>query len=409
MYNQTFHHNLKSKGEQSMKLSKRVKTLTPSSTLMISAKATELKKQGHHVISLGVGEPDFNTPRVIIEAAKEAMESGLVKYTSANGIIELRETIAKKLKEDNHLEYKSNEIIVTTGAKHALFALFEILLDEDDEVIIPAPYWVSYPEQVKLAGGKAVIVDTLEQNDFKLIPEQLEQAITEKTKAIIINSPSNPTGMVYSRDELQQIGDICLKHDITIVSDEIYEKLIYTEDKHVSIAELSPLLKEQTVVINGVSKSHAMTGWRIGYAAGPRYIIKAMTDYISHETSNPTTIAQYAAIAAYKMDETAINNMKQIFSERLERLYQLLTDIPGITCRKSKGAFYLLPNVTEAVRKSEFNTTDEWTAALLEEEKVALVPGSAFGSSDHVRISYATSLDILEEAAERIKRFVENH
>lgn len=392
-----------------MELANRVKTLTPSSTLAISAKAKELKQQGLDVIGLGVGEPDFNTPGYILDAANKAMQDGMTKYTPAGGTLELKRAIVNKFKADNELSYGTDQIIITTGAKHALYTLFQVLINEGDEVIVPSPYWVSYPEQIKLASGKPVIVDALEENDFKLTPDELEAAITSKTKAVIINSPSNPTGMMYNQEELEKLGEVCLKHNILIVSDEIYEKLIYTADQHVSIAALSPALKEQTVVINGVSKSHAMTGWRIGYAAGSKQIIKAMTDLASHSTSNPTSIAQYAALAAYVADEDPITTMKEAFAERLDRMYQLIIDIPGITCVKPKGAFYLFPNVAVAASKNGFATVDDWVKALLEEEQVALVPGSGFGSPDNVRLSYATSIDILEEAAKRIKHFVLNH
>ncbi|WP_449353914.1 pyridoxal phosphate-dependent aminotransferase [Virgibacillus natechei] len=392
-----------------MELANRVKTITPSSTLAISAKAKELKSQGHDVIGLGVGEPDFNTPGYILDAAKKAMDDGMTKYTPAGGIPELKQAIMSKFKADNDLDYSTDQIIVTTGAKHALYTLFQVLLNEGDEVIVPSPYWVSYPEQVKLAGGKPVYVDALEENDFKITPDELEAAITSKTKAVIVNSPSNPTGMMYNKKELEELGEICLKHNILIVSDEIYEKLIYTDDVHVSIGALSNALKEQTIVINGVSKSHAMTGWRIGYAAGPAYIIKAMSTLASHSTSNPTSIAQYAALAAYDTEEDSSEAMKKAFAERLDVLYDLIIDIPGITCVKPKGAFYLFPNVEEATAMNGFENTDEWVTALLEEEKVALVPGSGFGSPSNVRLSYAVSTEVLEEAAKRIKRFVVHH
>jgi|SRR5690625_413820 len=392
-----------------MNVSNRVKTVTPSSTLAISAMATELKAQGHDVIGLGVGEPDFNTPQYVIRAAKKAMDEGMTKYTATGGVKELKQAIINKFKRDNDLSYSADEIIVTSGAKHALFTLFQAILNDNDEVIIPAPYWVSFPEQVKLAGGDPVFVQTLEENNFKISPEQLEAAITKQTKAIIINSPSNPTGFMYSKQELAQLGEICLQHNILIVSDEIYEKLIYTNEEHVSIAQLSEGLKKQTIIINGVSKSHAMTGWRIGYAAGDQAIIGAMTNHASHATSNPMSIAQYAAIAAYEDETDSITEMKRIFSDRLDLLYERLIDIPGITCIKPSGAFYLFPNVKTAVVNNGFATVDEWVTALLEEEKVALVPGSGFGSPDHVRLSYAASTDALEEAAKRIKRFVRKH
>lgn len=389
-----------------MELANRVKTLTPSSTLAITAKAKELKQQGHDVIALGAGEPDFNTPEPILRAAEKAMNEGKTKYTPSGGIVELKQAIVNKFQKDNQLEYTKEQIIVTTGAKHALYTLFQVLLNEGDEVIIPTPYWVSYPEQVKLAGGTPVFIPAKEENQFKLTPQELEAAITSKTKAIIINSPNNPTGMMYNKDELKQLGDICLKHDLLIVSDEIYEKLIYSGEDHVSIAQLSPELKAQTVIINGVSKSHSMTGWRIGYAVGPNEIIKAMTSLASHSTSNPTSIAQYAALAAYQMDDSFNEEMKGVFSHRLESLYQLLTEIPGVSCVKPEGAFYLFPNVKEAVRKSGFSNVDDWAKALLEKEKVALIPGSGFGAPNNVRLSYATSMEALEEAAKRIKHFI---
>ncbi|CDO02063.1 Aspartate aminotransferase [Oceanobacillus picturae] len=393
-----------------MNLAKRVKTLSPSSTLAITAKAKELKQQGHDVIGLGAGEPDFNTPQYILDAAMEAMNDGRTKYTPSGGIVELKDAIVNKFQTDNQLRYRPDQIIVTTGAKHALYTLFQVLLDDKDEVIVPKPYWVSYPEQVKLAGGQPVFVTAKEDNHFKMTPQELEAAITEKTKAVIINSPSNPTGMMYTKAELKALGEVCLKHNILIVSDEIYEKLIYTDDEHVSVAQLSQELYEHTIVINGVSKSHSMTGWRIGYAAGPQEIIKAMTNLASHSTSNPTSIAQYAALAAYEQTgDTTLDEMKKVFAERLEMLHALLSDIPGVSCIKPKGAFYLFPNVKEAATNCGYANVDDWVAALLEEEKVAVVPGSGFGSEDNIRLSYATSTEALKEAAERIKQFVIKH
>jgi len=394
-----------------MTLSKRVKQLSPSSTLAISAKAKQLRDEGHDVIGLGVGEPDFNTPDYINDAAKKAIDDGFTKYTPSGGIPELKRAIVKKFKEDNDLSYTVNEVIVTTGAKYSLYALFQAVIDEGDEIIIPTPYWVSYPEHVKLAGGKPVYVEGLEENDFKITKEQLEQVITDKTKAIVINSPSNPTGMMYSKEELEAIGNVCLEHNILIVSDEIYEKLIYTDEPHVSIASISDELKKQTVIINGVSKSHAMTGWRIGYAVGPEKIIQAMTNHASHATSNPTSIAQYAALEAYEneTENKKMNaEMKKVFSERLDIFYEKIANIQGFSCNKPHGAFYIFPNVEEAVKMGGYNSVDEWVAALLEEEKVALVPGSGFGAPNNVRLSYATSLDFLNEAAKRIERFVKN-
>ncbi len=392
-----------------MELAKRVKTLTPSSTLAITAKAKELRQAGHDVIGLGAGEPDFNTPTHIIEAATKAMNEGFTKYTPSGGTVELKEAIKNKMKKDQNLDYSHEEIIVTIGAKHALYTLFQVLLNPGEEVIVPAPYWVSYPEQVKLAEGTPIFVGALEENDFKLTPAQLEESITDKTKAVIINSPSNPTGVMYTKDELEALGEICLKHNILIVSDEIYEKLTYSETPHISIAEISQKLKEQTIIINGVSKSHSMTGWRIGYAIGKKEIIKAMTNLASHSTPNPTSMAQVAAEVAYNSPQDEVVVMKEAFKERLMKLYQWITNIPGITCVKPKGAFYLFPNVSEAVKLNGFDNVDDWVTALLEEEKVALVPGSGFGAPDNVRLSYAISLEQLEEAAVRIERFVKNH
>lgn len=395
-------------GELRMKLAKRVAALTPSSTLEITAKAQALKAEGHDVIGLGAGEPDFNTPEHIIEAAYKAMLEGHTKYTPTGGLAALKQEIMKKFERDQGLSYEPSQIIVCNGAKHALYTLFQVLLDEGDEVIIPTPYWVSYPEQVKLAGGEPVYVDGLEENHYKITPEQLRQVITEKTKAVIINSPSNPTGMIYSKEELQQLGQVCLEHDILIVSDEIYEKLIYGDAEYTSIAQLSNELQEQTLIINGVSKSHSMTGWRIGYAAGNKELIKAMTNLASHSTSNPTSIAQYGTIAAYAGDQQPVEIMRRAFEERLNIVYDKLIQIPGFSCIKPQGAFYLFPNVKEAVALAGYETVDEWAKALLEEEKVALVPGTGFGAPNNVRLSYATSLEQLEKALERIHRFMKN-
>ncbi|MBH0157425.1 pyridoxal phosphate-dependent aminotransferase [Fictibacillus sp. 5RED26] len=389
-----------------MKLAKRVEALTPSTTLAITAKANQLKAEGHDVIALGAGEPDFNTPIHIIEAAYESMKEGHTKYTASGGLLSLKKAIANKLKQDQGLTYETSEIIVSTGAKHSLYSLFQAILDEGDEVIIPIPYWVSYPEQVKLADGTPVYLEGKEENGFKITAEDLTNVITKQTKALILNSPSNPTGSLYSADELRAIGEVCLEHDVLIVSDEIYEKLVYGGVKHTSIAELSPELKKQTIIINGLSKSHAMTGWRIGFAAGDAKIIKAMTNLDSHSTSNPTTTSQHGALAAYNGTQEPVEEMRQAFEERMNKVYDRLITIPGITCVKPNGAFYLFPNATEAVRMTGFNSVDEWVEALLEEEKVALVPGSGFGAPDNVRLSYATSLDTIMEALDRIERFI---
>ncbi|HJV30929.1 MAG TPA: pyridoxal phosphate-dependent aminotransferase [Bacillales bacterium] len=390
-----------------MRLADRVLSLTPSSTLAITAKAKELKAQGIDVIGLGAGEPDFNTPKNILDAAVKSMNEGQTKYTPSAGLPALKTAIIEKFKKDQEIEYNPNEIIVGSGAKHALYTLFQVILNNDDEVIIPTPYWVSYPEQVKLAGGNPVYIEGAEKNDFKITTNQLLDAITEKTKALILNSPSNPTGILYTEEELRALGNICLENNILIISDEIYEKLIYGDFKHISIAQLSPELKEQTIVINGVSKSHSMTGWRIGYAAGNQEIIKAMTNLASHSTSNPTTTAQYAAIAAYNGPQEPVEEMRQAFENRLETIYDKLIAIPGFTCVKPQGAFYLFPNAKKAAELTGYRNVDEFVEALLVEAKVAVIPGSGFGAPENIRLSYATSLDLLEAAVERIHQFIE--
>lgn len=390
-----------------IQLAQRVKALTPSSTLAITAKAKELKSQGHDIIGLGAGEPDFNTPQHIIDAALESMNEGQTKYTPSAGLPILISEIANKFKKDQGIDYSAKEIIVTNGAKHALYTLFQVILDEGDEVIIPTPYWVSYPEQVKLADGVPVYVDGLEENDFKITPKQLAEVITERTKAVIINSPSNPTGMLYSEEDLLELGKVCLENNILIVSDEIYEKLVYGNHKHVSIAQLSPELKEQTIIINGVSKSHSMTGWRIGYAAGNKEIIEAMTNLASHSTSNPTTTAQFGAIAAYSGSQQPVDEMRVAFEERLNIIYGKLIAIPGFSCVKPQGAFYLYPNVKKAAELTGYENVDQFVEGLLEEALVAVVPGSGFGTPDNIRLSYATSLDQLESAVQRMHSFVE--
>ncbi|WP_409251151.1 pyridoxal phosphate-dependent aminotransferase [Bacillus sp. SCS-153A] len=387
-------------------LAERVSALTPSTTLAITAKAKEMKSKGIDVIGLGAGEPDFNTPEHIISAAAASMREGHTKYTPAGGLAGLKDAIINKFKNDQGISYEPSEVIVTSGAKHALYTLFQVLLNEGDEVIIPTPYWVSYPEQVKLAGGNPIFIDGREENEYKITPEQLKEAVTDKTKAVIFNSPSNPTGMLYSKEELEAIGQVCLEKNILIVSDEIYEKLVYEGNAHVSIAEISPQLKAQTVVINGVSKSHSMTGWRIGYAAGDAKIIKAMTNLASHSTSNPTTTSQYGSIAAYEGTQEPVEEMRRAFEERLNIVFEKLNAIPGFNCLKPQGAFYLFPNVKEAAQLSGYESVDSFVKALLEEAEVAVIPGSGFGSPDNIRLSYATSLDLFEKALERMHSFV---
>lgn len=389
------------------RLASRVTTLTPSPTLAITAKAKEMRDAGIDVIGLGAGEPDYNTPENILEAAITSMKEGKTKYTPSGGLVELKDAIINKLKKDQQLTYDRDEIMVGIGAKHVLYTLFQVILNPGDEVIIPSPYWVSYPEQVKLAGGVPVYVEGTTASDFKVTAEQIAEAVTTKTKAVIINSPGNPTGMIYSKEELQEIVRVCEEKDILIVSDEIYEKLIYNGKTHCSPAELSDDAKKRTLIMNGVSKSHAMTGWRIGYVAGDKTIVKAMTSLASHSTSNPTTTAQYAAIEAYDGPQETVEKMRQDFEARLDQVYPQLAAIPGFNVLKPQGAFYLLPDVTEALEKTGYKTVDEFAEALLEEAKVAIVPGSGFGSPKTIRLSYATSIELFEEAVRRIRQFVE--
>lgn len=389
------------------KLAVRVSTLSPSTTLAITAKAKEMKESGIDVIGLGAGEPDYNTPENILEAAYQSMKEGKTKYTPSGGLPTLKDAVIAKLKTDQQLEYTRQEIMIGIGAKHVLYTLFQVILNPGDEVIIPTPYWVSYPEQVKLAEGVPVFVEATSDSQFKVTAEQIRSAITSKTKAIIINSPGNPTGMIYSHDELLQIAEVCQENDVWIISDEIYEKLIYGNEKHISIAQLSDDAKKRTFIINGVSKSHSMTGWRIGYIAGDASVVSAMTNLASHSTSNPTTTSQYAAIEAYNGPQDAVETMRKDFESRLERIYPQLVAIPGFTVVKPQGAFYLLPEVTEAIMKTGYSTVDEFASALLTEAKVAVIPGSGFGSPNTIRLSYATSIDQLEEAVKRIRTFVE--
>lgn len=389
-------------------LSKRVRQLTPSTTLAITAKAKALREEGQDIIGLGAGEPDFNTPEFIIQAAFEAAEAGDTKYTPSGGTVVLKDAIIEKTRRDLWMPYERSEVMVASGAKHALSTLFQAILDPGDEVIVPAPYWVSYPEQIKLSDGVPVILETDESSRFKVTRELLEQHITPKTKALVLNSPSNPTGMVYSKEELEMVADVAIKHDLLVISDEIYEKLLYNGATHISIASL-PEMRERTVIINGVSKSHAMTGWRIGYAIGPKEIIAAMTNLASHSTSNPTSIAQAASVAAYAEGDAPVEAMRVIFEERLEKIYARLIEIKGLTCLKPEGAFYLFPHAKQAAEMCGFDDVDDWCTAVLSEAKVALIPGSGFGAPDYVRLSYATDPARVLEALDRIEGFITAH
>ena len=396
------------RGGSFVELARRVSQLTPSSTLAISAKAKELKQQGKDVIGFGAGEPDFNTPEHIMEAAISAMKNGATKYTPAAGIPELKKAIVKKLKLDNGLDYQENQVMVTLGAKHGLYNFFQVVCDPGDEVIIPIPYWVSYPEQVKLAEAIPVYIEGKAENLYKITPEQLDAAITDKTKAVIINSPSNPSGVVYHKEELEQLAEVCKKRDILIISDEIYEKLIYDGDKHVSIASLSEDAYQRTFVVNGVSKPYSMTGWRIGYIAGDKKVIKAMVDLASHSTSNPVSFAQYGALEALTGSQEELEMMKKAFEDRRNETLKLIDEIPGLKPIKPQGAFYAFVDISEVLNKNNrnFKDADEWSTALLEEVNVAVIPGSGFGQPNFIRLSYATSLDNIQEGMKRIKQFI---
>ncbi|VVA43742.1 Aspartate aminotransferase [Candidatus Roizmanbacteria bacterium] len=385
-----------------MKLSKRALSINPSLTLSITAKAKEMKKQGLDVVSFGAGEPDFDTMLHIKEAAKKAIDEGFTKYTATSGIIELKEAICAKFRRDNWLDYEPKNIIVSTGAKQSLFNMIMVTIDPDDEVIIPVPYWVSYEEMVKIAEGKCVFLKT---NNFKINPQDLEKAITPKTKMLILCSPSNPTGVVYDEKELKQIAAICIKHNIYILSDEIYEKLIYGK-KHISIASVNEKIKKLTIVVNGVSKSYAMTGWRIGYAAAEEEIVKASTRLQDHTTSNPTSISQKAALAAINGPEDHVAKMIYEYKKRRDFMVDRLSRIEGIIASRPDGAFYVFANVSKFY-SDEVKGSMVFSQRLLEDAYVAVVPGIAFGDDRYVRLSFATGMEHIKRGLERMEKFCE--
>jgi len=390
-----------------MKLSSRVSLIKPSPTLDITAKASALRAAGRDVIDFGTGEPDFNTPDHIKEAAIHAVESNFTRYTAVGGIDELKDAIIRKLQKDNSLSYKRSEVLVSCGAKHTLFNLAQALFEEGDEVIIPGPYWVSYPDIVLLTGARPVIVSAREENDFKLTPGELESAITEKTRAVVISSPSNPTGCAYSKDELAAMAEVVLRHELIVVSDDIYEKILYDDFSFWNMAALSPALKDLTVVVNGVSKAYAMTGWRIGYAAGPEPLIAAMAKIQSQSTSNPASISQKAAVEALTGDQGVIAVMVEEFQRRRDYIVAALNELDGVSCLRPRGAFYVFPNVSSlyGLCRGDKKIIDSTTLAeyLLEEAEVAVVPGIAFGDDRYIRISYATSMTLIEKGLERIR------
>lgn len=384
-----------------IKLAARVGEVPPSITLAIAAKAKAMKAEGIDVCSLSTGEPDFDTPEHIKAAAKQALDAGKTKYGPVAGEPQLRAAIARKLRDDNNLNYQPENIIVTNGGKHSLYNLMMALIEPGEEVIIPAPYWLSYPEMVKLASGKPVIVRTDASTGYKITPEQLSGAITPKTKLFVLNSPSNPTGMVYTPAEIKALAEVIVDRDILVVADEIYEKIIYDGAQHVSIGSLGKEIFDRTVISSGFAKAYSMTGWRIGYLAGPIELIKATSTIQGHSTSNVCTFAQYGAIAALESSQESVETMRLAFAERRQVIFELLDPIPGISCIKPDGAFYMFVNIS----KTGMNSL-EFCDAFLEQQQVAVIPGIAFGADDHIRLSYATDLDTIKKAVDRLDKFV---
>ena len=391
-------------------LSKRAASLKPSPTLAISAKEKALKAQGVDIAGFGAGEPDFDTPAHIKEAGIKAINDNFTRYTPVGGIDPLKDAIIEKFKRDNELTYKREEILVSCGGKHGLYNLFQALFQEGDEVIVPAPFWVSYPPMIELAGGTPVIVETREEDDYQITSEILKKYLTPRTKAVILNYPSNPVGSVFYRENLEAIGRLAVERDFFLISDEIYEKLVYDDYTHVSIASMDNAFKERTIICHGVSKTYAMTGWRIGYSAGPAAIIKAMGNIQSQSTSNPTSISQMAAVAALSGKQDFISTMVAEFKKRKDFLVKNLRSIEGVTCYDPKGAFYVFPNFNVVLgRKYKDRSVDSSTALteiLLDEFHTAVVPGVEFGKEGYLRLSFATSMEVIEKGVERIKKAV---
>ena len=391
-------------------LSRIASTVRASTTLAVDSLAKQMKADGYDVVGFGTGEPDFDTPDNIKEAAYAAIRDGQTKYTPAAGIIPLRKAIAARLKTDCGLDYDYTQIVVASGAKHNVFLALIALLDPGDEVILPAPYWVSYYEMIRMAGGEPVIVTATEQQQFKITPEQLEAAITEKTKVFMINNPSNPTGMLYSRDELLALAEICVKHDLYIISDEIYYSLVYGDNSFVSIAALGEDIKNRTILINGVSKSYAMTGWRIGYAAANPDIARVMSNYVSHSTGAPSTISQYAALEALTGEQEGVNEMRRVFEERKDYIVSRINAIPEVSCIVPDGAFYVMMNIEKLIGKTlggrVIENDEDFAMAFLEKGLVAIVPCASFGAPNFLRWTYAASMDSIREGMDRLEKFL---
>ncbi len=393
-----------------MELAKRMSKVKPSPTLAVDAKAKAMKAQGIDVVGFGAGEPDFDTPENIKAAAAKALNDGMTKYTPASGTMELKEAVCEKFKRDNGIEYTPAEILVSCGAKHSLYNIFQALLSEGDEVIVPAPFWVSYPDMAYLAGAEPVIIYTTEDNGFKITPEQLKKAITPKTKILVLNSPSNPTGASYGREDLASLAQVLVGTDVTVVSDEIYEKLVYDGFVSSSILSVEPRLRDQTIIVNGVSKTYSMTGWRIGYAAGPAHAIKAMANIQSQSTSNPTSFAQKGAVEAILGPQDFIAGMVEEFDRRRKHMVKRLNAMPGVSCLTPNGAFYAFPNVSGVYGKSfegmTVNSSADFAGYLLDKVSVAVVPGGAFGADNNIRMSYASSMENIDKGLDRIEKAV---
>ncbi len=388
-------------------ISERMQRITPSATLKLNARVQELVAEGHDVVKFGVGEPDYPTPDHIKEKAIEAIHANKTTYTPTNGIPELREAIVRKFAEDNQLDYDPSQVIVSVGAKQCIYNALMALVNEGDEVIVFAPYWVSYPEQIKLAGGVPVVIQTTEETDFKVTPDMLEDAISPKTRALILNSPSNPTGRAYTREELAELGAVMAKHEVWAITDEIYESLVYEGAEHVSLVTAAPEMKSLSIVINGVSKAYAMTGWRIGYAAGPAEVIGAMSKCQGHAPSSTTSISQWAALAALEGPQDPVEEMVQQYNLRRKYMTERLQEIPGFECDAPEGAFYVFPNVSALVGTKigdrEIDSADVLAEILLEESYVAVVPGSGFGAPENIRFSYSTSMEEIEKGLDRLE------
>lgn len=393
-------------------ISKKVKEIAPSLTLEITAKAKKMKAEGISVIGFGAGEPDFNTPDYIIDSAKKALDIGFTKYTPASGMLELKKAVCNKFKVDNGLIYTPDQIVVSSGAKSSLYHSICAIVDEGDEVILPSPFWLTYPELIKLAGGKCVYVKAEKKNGYKITASQLKNAITDKTKCFILNSPNNPTGAVYSEKEIIELAEVCKEKGIYVIADEIYEKLVYAETKHYSIAKVSDYMKEHTIIVNGMSKTYSMTGWRIGYIAAPLAIAKAVSSMQSHTTSNACSIAQYASVTALEDARGLefINEMQKVFDERRRLMIELLNSIDGIEFATPNGAFYIFVDVSALYGKTfegkVINGSLQFADAALK-KGVALIPGIAFGDDDSIRLSYAISKEDIIEGLKRLKSFIE--